>query len=366
MSIDTKNLGYWVALSTYPQIGPERFRKLFDFFQDTALIWSAEADELIKAGLEKNIVLDFIEKRKKIEPKKELEKVLRENIKIITIQDENYPLALREIKSPPFVLYCQGYIKNNEPGLAIVGTRKMTAYGKQAAIEISKNIASSGLCIISGLALGIDTVAHSSALEAGGKTIAVLGSGMDKKSLYPKENYNLSQKIISSGGAVLSEYPPTSIARAYNFPLRNRIISGLSLGVLIIESQEKGGSLITAKYALEQNKKLFALPGSIYSKNSQGTNRLIKTGCAQPVTEPQDILDELGIKKEAVFKKQKEYTKEEKILLNYLDKEPKHIDKLVKLSGLSPSIMTSTLALMEINGLVINIGNMNYIISQAL
>lgn len=356
-----QDLKYWVALSVYPKIGPERFRKLFDFFQDIKFIWFAKSDELTKAGLEKHIADDFIKTRLKIDPEKELEKTLKENIKIITIQDKNYPQLLKEIKNPPFVVYCQGLMENSNSGLAVVGTRKMTAYGKQAAYEISKNIASSGLSIISGLALGIDTVAHRAAMETGGKTIAVLGSGMDKKSLYPKENYNLAQKIISSGGAILSEYPPNSPARSYNFPLRNRIISGLALGVIIIESQERGGSLITAKYALEQNKKLFALPGSIYSKNSRGTNALIKKGYAKTITEPQDILDELGIKKGANHKKQREHTDEEKILLSYLDKEPKHIDKLVKLSGLEACHVTSTLALLEIKGSVINLGSMNYI-----
>lgn len=361
MSREEEHLKYWAALSAYPKIGPERFKKLFNFFQDIELIWRAKGEELAEAGLEEHITKDFLKARDKIDPAGEMERAIKENIKIITIQDKNYPDPLREIKSPPFVLFYQGSLEKEGARLGIVGTRKMTAYGKQAAYEISKSLVLHGVTLISGLALGIDTIAHRTAVEAGGKTIAVLGSGLSQKSFYPKENYNLAQKIISSGGAVISEYPPNSAARSYNFPLRNRIISGLSDGVLIVESQEKGGSLITAKYALEQNKKLFALPGSIYSKNSSGTNTLIKNSRAILITEAGDILRKMEIRQKNIAKEKMDCSEEEKILLGYISKEPIHIDKLVKLSGLPPRIATSALALLEIKGIIINLGNMNYV-----
>lgn len=358
---------YWVGVSVYLKIGPIRFKKLIDYFKEVELIWSAQVKDLIEAGLEKHIADDFVEKRKKINPNQEIEKILKENIKLLTIQDDDYPPLLKKISNPPFLIYYKGKIdfhKNHT--LAIVGTRRLSPYGRQAAYEISKNLSESGITTISGMALGIDTIAHQTTLELGGKTIAVLGSGMDSKNMYPQSNFSLAQKIIDSEGAVMTEFPVGTPGLAYNFPLRNRIVSGLSSGVLVIESPSKGGSLITANYAKEQGRKIFALPGNIHNKNSSGTNELIKNNDAKLVTSADDILKDLKITScpgEQVSPgiKNQIDSKEEKILLKYLGSIPIHIDKLVKLSGLNSQIVTSTITMMEIKGTVKNLGNMNYI-----
>jgi len=246
--------------------------------------------------------------------------------------------------------------------IAIVGTRRYSQYGKQVALEFAGKLAELGITIVSGLAKGIDTFAHQAALENRGRTIAVLGSGLDKKSFYPSCNYHLAEKI-SQYGAVISEYPPGTRGTQFTFPQRNRIISGLSLGVIIIEAPEKSGALITASLALEQNREVFAVPGSIYEKNSRGTNNLIKLG-AKPVTCIEDILEELNLlpllkenKKEI-----KPETKEEEILFHLLSHQPTHIDEIILKSGLSASVVNATLMMMELKKMVRNLGKGNYIL----
>jgi DNA processing protein len=211
----------------------------------------------------------------------------------IEIKDLAYPRLLKEIHDPPQELYIRGKIEIlNRPGLAIVGTRKATAYGIKAAEEIVKNLPL-GFVVVSGLALGIDTVAHRTALKKNIPTIAVLGSSVDDQSIYPRENAKLVYEIIAKGGAVISEYEPPSPPRKENFPKRNRIVSGLSKAVVVVEAPEKSGALITARCALEQNREVFALPGNVFSENSQGTNNLIKQG-AHPIISFKEIIEELG------------------------------------------------------------------------
>lgn len=212
-----------------------------------------------------------------------------EKIKEIKINDENYPKILKTIPNPPKFLYFKGILRKEEPCLAIVGARNCTSHAKQAAFDIAKKASKSGLTIVSGLATGIDSYAHEAAIK---RTIAVLGTGLDEKSIYPKENILLSRKIVESGGCLLSEYPPGDPGSKFTFPLRNRIISGLSLGVLVIESSKTGGSMITAKYAVAQKRKLFRLLKSTYSLNSEGINSFMETK-AKPVSNIYDILKEL-------------------------------------------------------------------------
>lgn len=218
-------------------------------------------------------------------------------IKAITIKDPEYPKLLKETFNPPTNMYVRGNYKIlNKPGIAIVGTRKNTAYGERATDNIAGELAKSGFVIISGLALGIDTIAHKSALKNNGVTIAVLGSSIDGQSIYPKENLKLAEEIIASGGAVISEYPSPTPPTKYTFPQRNRIVSGLSEATLVIEAPERSGALITARYALEQNREVFAVPGDIFSENSIGTNNLIKQG-AKPITSAKEIISSLGIQR---------------------------------------------------------------------
>lgn len=286
-----------------------------------------------------------------------------ENIRKITLQDKNYPAILKEIHDPPKELYIKGEIINQDKvAIGVVGTRKYTQYGKEVALDIAGKLAKLGITIVSGLAKGIDTFAHQAALENGGRTIAVLGSGMDKRSFFPRSNYSLSEKI-SQQGAVISEYPPGTRGTHFTFPQRNRIISGLSLGVVVIEAPEESGALITAALALEQNREVFAIPGSIYEKNSIGTNRLIKLG-AKLVTDVEDILEELNLSHLLTLekKKVKPDNKEEEIILSILSAQPVHIDEIIKKSGLSAGIVNSTLMILELKKAVRNLGKNNYIL----
>lgn len=230
-----------------------------------------------------------------------------EDIRQISISDKIYPKILKTIPTPPRVLFYKGEMKPEESCLAVVGARLCTSYGKQVAREMSAFLAEAGLTIVSGLAQGIDACAHLAAVKSNKRTIAVLGTGLDERSIYPKENIWLARKIIEKGGCLISEYPPGTKAAQFAFPQRNRIISGLSLGVLVIEAKEKSGSLITANYAFLQKRKIFAIPGPVYSPVSKGTNLLIKQG-AKLVDEADDILKELNL-----FSKQEKLISENEI-----------------------------------------------------
>lgn len=271
---------------------------------------------------------------------------------------------LKEIHNPPKELYIKGEITNQDKvAVAVVGTRKYSQYGKQACLDIAGKLAKLGITIVSGLAKGIDTFAHQAALENNGRTIAVLGSGMDRKSFAPSCNYELGEEIAKNG-AVITEYPEGTPGAIYTFPERNRIVSGLSLGVVVIEAPEESGALITASLALEQNREVFAVPGPIYEKNSQGTNQLIKMG-AKLVTNIEDILEELNLSHllETTEKKSiKPENKEEEIILSFLSLKPIHIDEIIKLSKLPVSVVNSTLTILELRDAVRNLGKNNYII----
>jgi DNA processing protein len=278
-----------------------------------------------------------------------------EEIKEITIKDKEYPQSLRNIPEPPKVLYFRGNLSLEKNNLAVVGTRKFSPYGKQATLDIVGQLSEAGLTIISGFAPGIDTFAHQRTLECNGKTIAVLGTGLDEKSIYPKENLKLAREIIRKGGCLISEYPPGTHGSKITFPKRNRIIAGLSLGVLVIEAKERSGALITANYAFSLKKKVFALPGSIYSSNSKGPHYLIKQG-AKLVEGAQDILKELNIPN--LSKKQiiEGETEEERIILNCLRGEALIIDKIIEKTKIPPSKVFGTLAILELKGKVRNLG----------
>lgn len=285
-----------------------------------------------------------------------------EEIKKITIDNENYPELLKEIPDPPKTLYYQGKLpQDNEICLAVVGTRRCSPYGKQATLEIAGALNEAGIVIVSGLAPGIDTLSHQTAVERKKRTIAVLGSGLDKKSIYPQENLKLAKRILELDGCLISEYSPGTPASKFTFPQRNRLISGLSQAVLVIESKNKGGSLITANFAFSQKRKVFALPGSIYSLNSQGTHQLIKKG-AKLVENANDVLIELDLtdltlpgKKEIMGE-----SFEENLILRSLEEEPLHLDKIIEKTKLEPNVAASTLTVLEIKEKVRNLGGNTY------
>ena len=357
---------YWNAINLDPKIGPKRFKLLYNHFRDMEQAFKADFSELKRAGLEKKIIEHFMAKRAEVDPDQEMEKLEKEEIRIITIKDKEYPKRLKEIYNPPGLLYIRGeFIKEDELALAVVGTRKISSYGKQVTPEIVRDLASSKITIVSGLALGVDALAHQSALEAKGRTIGVLGCGLDRQSIYPSSNRKLAEQI-EENGAVITEYPIGTLPLKQHFPARNRIIAGLALGTLVVEAPETSGALLTARHSLEQNRDVFAIPGSIYSKTSFGPNNLVKMG-AKLVTQAQDILDELNLNLAVQYQETKKIapdTKEEAKLLEYLSKEPVHIDKLVEKSGLDAGTVSSVLTLMEMKGKVRNLGSMNYVLAR--
>lgn len=289
---------------------------------------------------------------------------MEQKVKKISIKDDNYPTLLKKIKNPPAILYYLGEIKSEENCFAIVGTRRYSSYGKQVALEFSGDLSESGLTIVSGLAPGIDTFSHQAAVERKKRTIAVLGTGLDEKSIYPKSNLGLAERIIKNGGCLISEYPPETRGTKFTFPQRNRIISGLSLGTLVIEAKAKSGALITADYAFSQKRKMFAVPGQIYSSNSKGPNLLIKKG-AKLVDNINDILQELNLplqSKETEFIQSE--NKEENLILDVLKEEALEIEKIIEKTKLPAAAAASTISILEIKGRIKNLGNNIYAISN--
>ena len=276
-------------------------------------------------------------------------------IRTTNIQDENYPKLLKGIKNAPEVIYYRGEMKSEENCFAVVGTRRFSPYGKQVALEMAGDLAEAGLIIVSGLAPGIDTFAHTATVERRKRTIAVLGTGVDEKSIYPQSNLKLAQKILETGGALISEYPPDQRGTQFTFPQRNRIISGLSLGILVVEAKQKSGALITAHYAFEQNRKVFAIPGPIHSLNSKGCHYLIKRG-AKLVESANDILKDLNLPLKELSSFYEGETEEENLILNVLKEEVLDIDKIIEKTKLSAAKVASTLAILEIKGKVRNLG----------
>ena len=276
-------------------------------------------------------------------------------INVITVLDENYPINLRYVYDNPMVLYCKGdFIEEDNLSIAIVGSRKATAYGKWASEKFSRELAKLDITVISGMAKGIDTCAHKGALNGNGRTVAVLGSGIDV--IYPKSNKDLYNEI-SQNGVVVSEFPIGTEPYATNFPLRNRIISGISLGVILIEATEKSGSLITAEHAMEQGKEVFAVPGNINSMFSRGTNTLIKDG-AKIVLDIEDILEEIyELKEKLTSMEEKDVNYSdlsiiEMKIVNCLKEKPTHCDNIVYMTGLDISTVNSTLTILELKGIV--------------
>lgn len=357
---------YHIALNNFSKFGPVRLKKLKKYFPSLEIAFKANLNELLKAGIEQSIAEEFISTRPNIDPDNLLDNLYKENINIITLEDINYPKLLKEIYNPPELLYYKGETKADEFTLAIVGTRKYSTYGKQVVDRMVSKLSENNLTIVSGLALGIDSLAHSACLEKNNRTIAVLGTGLDKQNIYPSSNRYLAEKIVDQGGAIVSEFPLGTPPLKHHFPQRNRIISGLSLGTLVIEAGIKSGALITAYLALEQNREVFAVPGSIFSETSKGPNSLITKG-AKPIISAEEIIEALNLTKATEFIQTKEIigeTENEKNILAHISNEPTHIDELVRLTKLDTSTINSTLVVMEMKGMVKNLGAMQYVLAR--
>jgi DNA processing protein len=364
LKMTNQDLKYWVGFSLIPRIGRVKLSRLENQFGNMEAAWRATPDELSRSGLDKGSVNAIVNGRPKISLEAEMEKLERHDVKAFTCRDPEYPARLKQIYDYPPILYVKGsLLPQDEWCLAVVGTRKATVYGRQAAEEIVADLARNKITIVSGLARGIDSIAHRSALEAGGRTIAVFGCGLDI--VYPSENASLAQ-TIADNGALISEFPLGTEPRRENFPLRNRIMSGLSLGVLVVEAGDTSGAMITARLALEQNREVFAVPGSVFSLSSRGTNNLIQEG-AKLIRDYTDILEELNLRAVAHQIEVKEVipaSDTESLLLKQLSAEPTHIDEVCRGSGLPIATVSSTLAMMELKGMVRQVGTMNYILSR--
>jgi len=348
---------YWLALSLIPGIGSTLMRRLLDRFNTPEAVFHAPMKELSKIeGLGEKVAQEIRKGPLEKVVERELSLLREVGGRVITLKDEEYPKRLRDIYDPPALLYVRGELKKeDEFAISIVGSRKTTPYGRWFTEKVSQELARHGVTIVSGMARGIDSLAHWGAISGGGRTIAVLGCGVDV--IYPSENRNLFAKIIDRG-AILSEFPMGSPPEGGHFPRRNRIISGLSLGVVVVQASEKSGSLITAGYALEQGREVFAVPGNVGTESSRGTHRLIKEG-AKLVESSEDILEEIlpqwrgeGEKIPKVETPRPDLTEEEKVLYELLGETPLHIDVMIRESRLDPGKVSSLLLNLELKGMI--------------
>lgn len=362
------DLRYWIALNLLPDIGPVLSRRLISAFGEPENIFNMDMHELMRVediGEERARRIIGFKEWDRVD--KEIERINKNNVRVLTIKDKGYPQALKQLNDAPVVLYVKGEIMESDRyAIAMVGSRTPTPYGNQVAEGMSYDLGRKGLTIVSGMARGIDTSSHKGAIKAGGRTIAVLGSGLDVP--YPRENKRLMDEIMASG-AIISEFPMGTLPDKGNFPKRNRIISGLSLGVIVVEATIDSGSLITVGYALEQGKEVFAVPGNITSRKSKGTNDLIKKG-ARLIESADEVIDELRHQLKGIIKEGKDdvrllppITKDEEMIVNSLDNEPRHIDDIVRQTKLSANKVLSLLLSLELKGIVKQMDGKRFVIS---
>ena len=352
---------YWIGFNLVKGIGAARMRLLLDTFGDAGEAWQASPEALRQAGLGPKIVEALLQVRSRYNLEQLMERLQVQGIQVLTWDDEAFPRALKEIDQPPPVLYVRGsLLPEDDWAIAMVGTRRITAYGRQVAEETAAALARSGITVVSGLARGVDTAAHQAALDAGGRSIAVLGSGVDN--IYPPDNRRLAERMIACG-AVVSDYPPGAAPEAANFPPRNRIISGLSRAVIVVEAGEGSGALITAAFAAEQGREIFAVPGSIYSPQSKGANRLIQQG-AHAFLDAQDLMETLNLTRTSEHRAARTALPAdatEAQLLALLGGQPLHVDEIRLQAGLPIEKVSAALALMELKGMVRQVGGMQYV-----
>ncbi len=357
---------YWIGFNHVAGVGPLRFRRLREAFPSLKDAWHADAHALQEAGLDRRTIGNLLEARRTLNLDS-IQKMLDDlGVTALTLEDLDYPALLKELPEAPPVLYIRGTLTAEDNwAVAIVGTRKATAYGRDTAYQLAGELAQAGLTIVSGLALGVDAAAHQGVLDAGGRTLAVLPCGID--AVYPPEHRQLAQRIARQG-ALITEFPPGTLAESKNFPPRNHLISGLSLGVIVVEAPLKSGALLTADSAAEQGREVFAVPGQTTSAGSKGSNRLIQDG-AKLVMSADDVLNELNMTRgtpqtRAEVSKIAPANEQERLIINSLGDGPLHIDDLCRLLTLPVAVVSSTLALMELKGMVRQIGSMQYALAS--
>ncbi len=362
MKDSTKNQIYANAFNLIPELGPVKLGKIFANTGSLGDVWDlASTTDYINFGIDQKTAFIIMERKKSINPQQAYEELNRYGIKILLKSDDAYPKLLTEIPNPPPILYVRGRIAClNNFMLAVVGTRKVTPYGKQAILNLVPELAQRHINVVSGLAFGVDALALECSLDLGTQPVAVLATSLADSSISPRSNYALAQRIISQG-AIVSEYPLGSQVQKQNFPVRNRLISGMAVGTLVIEADEKSGALITANYALEQNRNVFAVPGSIFSQTSRGPNNLIKKG-ARMVTSTADIIEELNIdlqiEKSPVTVKAS--TAEERLVLEVLTNQATSVDDIIRQTKLPPAKANVALSMLELAGRIKNLGNSTY------
>jgi DNA processing protein len=352
---------YWIGFNIVRGIGSVRFQQIQSFFGDLAVAWEAPSEAFREAGLPQRALNNLLKIRQEVDLDELYDSIVASGVSVLTLLDEDYPKLLREIDQSPPVLYVKGMLTpEDEFAVAMVGTRRVTPYGQQITRDTSTFLAGQGITIVSGLARGVDGLAHQHALKAGGRTIAVLGSGVDV--IYPPEHRKLAD-AIAENGAVISDYPMGTKPDGVNFPPRNRIISGLSLATIVIEAGERSGALITADFALDQGRDVFAVPGNVLSPASKGTNRLIQNG-AFPMVSPQDVLNALDLSEVESIRTARAVlpadATEAKILKS-LGFEPIHIDEICNAVRLPVEQVSATLTMMELKGMVQQVGGMRYV-----
>lgn len=353
---------YWIGFTLIKGIGAVRFQRLLERFGDAESAWGAAPAELAQAGLSLKLIERLVAVREKVELDRIWDQIQTKGIQVLTWLDESYPRRLKEIEQPPPVLYLRGeLIPEDTWAVAIVGTRRVTPYGRQVTEEIAAFLAANGVTVVSGLARGVDAIAHSAAIKAGGRTLAVLGSGVDR--IYPPENRAIAEQIFEHG-AVLSDYAPGTPPESSNFPPRNRIISGLSMAVVVIEAGETSGALITAEFAAEQGREIFAVPGNILAPQSKGTNKLIQRG-ALPLLSASDIMQALNLTRVGQHKAAQKTLPADDVeakLLAAIGDEPLHVDEIRNQTDLPVEKVSATLVMMELKGMVRQVGNMHYVV----
>ena len=362
MQMDT--LRYWLGFNLVRGIGPVRLRMLLDFFGDIQSAWEAPEQALREIKLNRRSLGNFLKARRQVDLDEVLRQVDRAGAHVLTWDTPDYPNLLRQITDAPPVLFVRGTLTPaDEWSVALVGTRKATVYGREVAHRLATDLVQNRVTLVSGLARGIDSIAHKAALDAGGRTLAVLGSGVDH--IYPAEHRKLAEAIIENG-ALISDYPLGTRPEASNFPARNRIISGLSLGVVVVEAGVKSGALITADFALDHGREVFAVPGSILSPASVGCNRLLRDG-AGIVTEIADILETLHLDQVS----EKQLAREilpanatEAAILERLTAEPRHLDELSREIELPVETISSTLVMMELKGMTRQVAPLQYVVAR--
>lgn len=374
----TTNLVEWIGLSLTPGLGPTRSRKLVEHFGSAPAVFRASLTELEATGIQA-VSAQAIATGKSAElAREEIARASATGLSVLSLDDPRYPIHLKEIYDPPLILYVRGDPELlSKPGIAMVGTRHPTPYGSGMAERLASDLAAQGLVIISGMARGVDTASHRGAISAKGKTLAVFGTGVDV--IYPKENSRPSEQILAFGGALISEFPLGTFAAPQNFPIRNRILSGMSIGVLVVEAAEYSGTRITARLALEQNRDVFAVPGNVTNKNSWGPNTLIKQG-AKLVATWEDVWEDLPTEVRltltpatpaesqsssaaSLFPDEGLPPHEKKILALLKSDEATHIDEIIEKleADLSSSEIFAALFELELNGKVRQMPGKNFV-----